>query len=255
MGPLAHSARRRGRRPKTNPLRAVAYIRVSTDRQELGPHAQREAIDRYAAQHGLELVSVHVETVSGAAPLDERPELLAALTGAREARAGVLLVAKRDRLARDNMVSLYLERELAADGIAIHSADGAANGSTAEAQLMRGILGSLAEYERALIRARTKAALAALKSRGMRTGSIPYGYRLAPDGRTLVEHANEAAIATRVRSEREQGASYREIAEGLERDRVQPRGERWHATTIARICAGVRKPRAAERRAAATHVG
>src|SRR5271169_2035047 len=83
----------------------VAYIRVSTSQQGrsgLGIEAQREALVRFAAAEGLELVTefVEVETGKGSDAFDRRPQLAAALAKARAARCPVA-VAKLDRLSRD----------------------------------------------------------------------------------------------------------------------------------------------------------
>ena len=83
-----------------DPTKAIACVRVSTDRQDLSPDAQRDATDRWATARGVEIVAVYEDIgISGGAGLDKRPGLLAAIDGLREQGAGVLLVARRDRLA------------------------------------------------------------------------------------------------------------------------------------------------------------
>ena len=72
-------------RPRSNST-AVGYIRVSTEEQTLGPEAQRVALARWAEARKIQLVAVHEDRgVSGAAPLDRRPGLLAALARPRSA--------------------------------------------------------------------------------------------------------------------------------------------------------------------------
>jgi DNA invertase Pin-like site-specific DNA recombinase len=83
----------------------VAYIRVSTTMQGksgLGIEAQREAIARFAAAEGCEVLAevVEVETGKGSDALDRRPKLAEALAKARKAKAAVV-VAKLCRLSRD----------------------------------------------------------------------------------------------------------------------------------------------------------
>src|SRR5271166_4803423 len=83
----------------------IAYLRVSTDRQQrsgLGLEAQREAIRRFADTEGLKLAGEHVEveTGKGADALDLRPQLRAALEKARKLKCPIV-VAKLDRLSRD----------------------------------------------------------------------------------------------------------------------------------------------------------
>jgi DNA invertase Pin-like site-specific DNA recombinase len=67
----------------------ISYIRVSTGKQRrssLGIEAQREAIARFAAAEGREVLAefVEVETGKGADALDRRPKLAEALAKARK---------------------------------------------------------------------------------------------------------------------------------------------------------------------------
>lgn len=227
---------------------AVGYVRVSTEEQAQGPRAQRDALERYARVHGLELVVVHDDLgVSGAAPIDERPGLLAALDALDLYRAEVFLVAKRDRIARDVMISAMVDRLVSRNGARIESADGAANGEGPEAEMMRGILAVFAQFERALIRTRTKAALAAKKKRRERTGSIPYGFKLALDGVKLEPHAAEQQCIRLAAELRAQALSYAAIGEYLSLAGHDPReGGAWHPQTVSRLVRHARNLGAAE---------
>src|SRR5688572_29752718 len=85
--------------------RAIAYYRVSTERQRrsgLGLEAQKAAVERFAGAEGLGLIGEYIEAESGkgADALDRRPQLAAALAAARTSRCPVI-VAKLDRLSRD----------------------------------------------------------------------------------------------------------------------------------------------------------
>lgn len=213
---------------------AVAYVRVSTDRQELGPEAQRTAIEAFCAAHGIRLADVFVDATSGATPLDQRPGFTAALAALRTHGAGLLLIAKRDRLARDIVVAALAERAVAAAGAQIASADGAGNGTSDADAFMRGVLDAASAYERALIRSRTRAALAAKAARGERTGGVPYGFR--DEGGRLVEEPGERLVIERVRALRAEELSYARIARQLAADGHKPRsGQRWHETQIRRM--------------------
>src|SRR5918998_4796306 len=144
----------------------VSYLRVSTHRQGrsgLGLEAQRTTIAQFAAANGYVVVAeyVEVETAKGADALERRPQLAAALAHARRSRCAVI-VAKLDRLSRDVafIAGLMAQRvpfivsELGAD------AD----------PFMLHIYAALAEKERALIAARTRAALQAKKAGGAQLG-------------------------------------------------------------------------------------
>lgn len=152
--------------------------------------------------------------MSGGLPLDERPELLAALDMLRS--GDTLLTAKRDRLGRDVPNVAMIERLVERKGARIVSPD-APETNDPSARLMRQIIDAFAEYERALIRARTRAAMAAAKARGQRVGWIPYGTQLADDGRTLVPHPTEQETLALVRRLRTLGYAQRDIADELNR--------------------------------------
>ena len=98
-------------------------------------------------------------------------------------------------------------------------------------------MGAFAAYERALIRARTRAALAVKKARGERTGEVPLGRVVTADG-ALAVHEGERAAVERARALRGEGKSPRAIARTLVAEGHAPRGKRWHVQTLARVVAG-----------------
>jgi DNA invertase Pin-like site-specific DNA recombinase len=224
----------------TDPKRAVAYLRVSTEDQNLGPEAQRAAIEQWATRSGVIVASWHVDQgVSGGAAIDSRPGLLAAIEAAAESKAGLLVVAKRDRLARDVMLAAMTEQLLARQGARVASAAGeGTEGGNDEpaAQLMRTLVDAFAQYERALIRSRTKAALSVKKARGQRVGGVPYGMHLAADGATLEANAVEQAVIARIQAWRAAGVSLRGIVAECERAGVVARsGKPLVQTQVVRI--------------------
>jgi DNA invertase Pin-like site-specific DNA recombinase len=224
---------------KTNSKVAVAYLRVSTDRQELGPEAQRACIEAWAAREGVEVVAWHFDKgVSGGTDLAERPALVAAIGELRAAGAGVFVIAKRDRLARDTLVAGLIGRAVEECGAVVVSADGVGNGEDPASQFMRSILDAAAQYERALIRSRIRAALAVKASRSERVGAVSYGFELGADGKTLVSHAGEQEVIRIARELRTTGMSLRDIAAELStRGMLARNGGAFAATQIARMMA------------------
>jgi DNA invertase Pin-like site-specific DNA recombinase len=176
--------------------------------------------------------------ISGGADIDARPGLVAALAQLRASHAGVLVVAKRDRLARDVYVAATIDRVVAAAGGRVACADGVGNGDSASDAFMRTILDGAAAYERALIRARTKAALAAKRARGEKTGgSVPYGYDVDSAGR-LVENQAEQGVLFVVRELRAAGLSLRAVVRELGgRGLVSRAGSPFQLTQVARMAA------------------
>lgn len=160
----------------------------------------------------IEIVAWHIDQgVSGSSDLDDRPGLVAALADLRILGAGVLVVAKRDRLARDVYVAATIERAVDHGGARVVCSDGVANGDTPADAFMRSILDAAASYERALIRARTSAALEAKRARGELVGAPPYGLRVANDGKTLEPNLVEQEAIAELRALRDAGLSFREI--------------------------------------------
>lgn len=225
------------RKRQADPGKAVGVIRVSTGHQALSPEAQRDAIERWCAANGCTLVAVFQDQVTGAAPLDKRPGLLTALGALAEHGAGVLVVAKRDRLARDPMVAAMAEAGAKRVGARVVSAAGEGTDSDdPTAILMRRIVDAFAEYERLVIKARIKSAMAVKRSRGEALGgTAPYGYRLAADGVAVEPDPAEQSVIARVQALRDEGLSIRAVADRLNADRVPARGKRWHPTTVARL--------------------
>lgn len=218
---------------------AVAYLRVSTDEQALGPEAQRAAILVYAARSGLTVASWHEDLgVSGAADIDACPGLLRALDAIGESGAGVLLVAKRDRLARDVIKAALIERLAERRGASIVSAAGEGNGDSPTDKLMRRITDSFGEYERLLIKARTRAALGVKRDRGERISRIaPYGY-MHVDGQVVPDLAEQAAIA-RAKELRTRGMTLAAIIAELEVEGLMNRaGRRFGLAALHKMVGG-----------------
>ena len=120
-------------------------------------------------------------------------------------------------LARDVLLAGWIEKEAARRGASIRSAAGEGNADDPASRLMRQIIDSFAEYERSLIRARTKAALAIIRSEGRRfSRHAPYGLKLTDDGRLVREPKEQAAIRLMARW-RERGLSLGDISARLAR--------------------------------------
>jgi site-specific DNA recombinase len=216
---------------------AVAYVRVSTADQAdsgAGLAAQRAAIEAFAKANGLAITAWHEDAgVSGAAAVEDRPGLMAAIGDLR--RGGVLLIAKRDRVARDSFLSLVIEKLVAKRGASIASCDGIANGDTPADAFMRSILDAAAQFERGLIRQRTRAAMATKRKAGHRIGEVPFGWDLGDDGR-LVENAAEQKVIACILDCRKAGMSMREIAAILNGQAVSTKkGGIWYGETVRSI--------------------
>lgn len=201
-------------------MKAVAYLRVSTNRQEISLEDQAEKVRAYCAMRGLELVEVVTdEGVSGSVPLSERPGGRRVAEALKLHQAQHVVGLKLDRLFRDAADALAQTRSWDRSGIALHLVDmggGTVDTSSPMGRMLLTMLAGFAEFERALIAERTRAALQHLLAQGRRAGEIKYGFRLVEGSTTqLEEDPDEQLVITLARDLRAQGRKLREIAEAL----------------------------------------
>ncbi len=215
---------KRNRRPG-DLSKAVAILRASTTDQRVSPEAQRRSIEAWAKRENVEVVAWHTEAVSGATPIEDRHGLLAALADVERHGCGRLVASKRDRLARDVVLAALIERLAERVGARIYTADGM-DAEGPEGVLMRGIVDVFASYERLLIGHRTRAALQTMKAKGLRVGTLPFGFSVASDGKTLIENEAEQKIITNVRRLRAKGLTIRAVVRECQRRAILSRSGR-----------------------------
>src|ERR1700716_3213647 len=216
--------------------RAIAYLRVSTQRQGrsgLGIEAQRATIQQFAGAESLTIAAEFVEFESGkgADALDRRPQLAAALATAKASKCSVV-VAKLDRLSRD----VAFVAGLMAQRVPFIVAE---LGRDADPFMLH-LYAALAEKERRMISERTKAALAAKKATGAALGN-PHNLAQAGNlGRAiLIEGADRfvESLVPVVQTIRSEGATtLRAMAQALNRRGFKsPRGGTWHPSSVANL--------------------
>ena len=143
----------------------VGYMRVSSADERQSVDLQRDAL--LAA--GVDQRHLHQDKASGAR--DDRPGLKACLDDLRQ--GDMLVVWKLDRLGRSLSHLLAIVTDLKKRGVAFRSLTEQMDTTTPHGELLFGIFGSLAQYERALTRERVVAGLAAAKRRGRKGGRPP----------------------------------------------------------------------------------
>ena len=206
----------------------VIYTRVSTKRQGdsgLGLDAQERDVaiffESYAEQP-YEVLERFCDVESGTKA--DRPQLTAAIALARRTGA-TLLVAKLDRLSRSVafIATLLEDRKLDFRVAAMPYAD----------KFQLHIYAALAEQERDFISKRTKAALQVAKARGVKLGGARPEAEVRHAAVKAMADANAARVFSAIKSHRSAGATYREIAEHLNRLKVTTaRGGSWFASTV-----------------------
>lgn len=151
----------------------IGYGRVSTDDQNLD--LQRDALQAAGCE------TIYQEFASGKNAA--RPELEQCL---KALRAGDTLVVWRlDRLGRNLADLVHIVTELKKREVGFESLCERIETVSATGTLVFHVFGALAEFERALIRERTKAGLASARARGRKGGRKPLAPQTITSIRTL----------------------------------------------------------------------
>lgn len=236
-------------------LEVVGYARTSVEDGD-SIDAQREAIAKWADEHGHRLLDIYCDDgESGAVGADERPGLAAALAALEEpGERGLLVVHRLDRLGR----ALHVQEA----ALAVAWGQGARVYSAVEGEVlqddpddpmrkaMRQMAGVFAELERNLIRARMRGGRRRARAEGRHLGGDrPYGFGVVDeveDGRPvrrLVPVPEEQRIIGRIthwRGRRDRRGRltwpYARIADRLNSEGVPgPGGKAWYPMAVYRV--------------------
>lgn len=168
-------------------MRAIGYIRVSTEEQGRAGHSldmQPERIRQWCALQGLELAGVITDKgVSAGTPLDKRKGGAQLLLALETGEAQTVVVYKLDRLFRDTLDGLLFFRQFATPrGVVVQSISELIDTSTPQGRFNLNIQLSMSEYERDITCERNRAVSAHLRANARPSGTTPYGV-VAIDGR------------------------------------------------------------------------
>lgn len=201
-------------------LRIIGYVRVSTDKQDIGPEVQIGELEAEARRMGYELHIVR-EDAASAATVAKRPLMVQALADLKAGKYHGLMVSKLDRLSRNMEDGTRLLGDSQRQGWRIICLDLGVDTATIMGAGMYNMALNFAEIERKFIGKRTKDAMAKLgetKHLG-RKRQLP------------------AETVERIRAERAGGASMAKIAAGLNEDDVATSqgGAKWYPSTVKAV--------------------
>jgi len=198
-------------------MRAIIYLRVSTVQQKesrAGLKLQLKQCKQIAAR--LHVHKKHIfedAATSGFVAIEQRPGLTAALQMLEP--GDVFLVASRDRLARDVVIAIQIERIIEKCGAALLCAQDD-NISSAQSLFARRKSDIKAELVRERIKKATLKSINKKRKLFNPYGTIPYGYKIERGGNVLVACKKEQAVIAHVIQLREQERSLREIVQALD---------------------------------------
>lgn len=204
-------------------MNVIGYLRVSTREQSdsgLGLDAQRAAIQAKADSRGWAVRWLSDDGYT-AANLN-RPGINEALRSLAAGEADALVVAKVDRLARSSRDFSELLYRAEKQGWSLVVLDMDVDMTTPAGEFMAHVVAAAAQYERRLISARTRDAMAEAKARGVHCGR---------------ERMASPEVVARIVAGRAAGQSFPRIAAALDTDAVPTPngGSRWYPSTVARL--------------------
>jgi putative DNA-invertase from lambdoid prophage Rac len=146
------------------------YARVSTDEQT--PEVQLRELREYSKARGMRVVAEIADVISGAK--SDRPGLDQLLALVRDRKVEAVLCVKLDRMARSLVHFGRLADLFVQSGVALICTTQGIDTSNSNpcGKFQQNILAAVAEFERDLIRERTRAGLAAARARGMTIGRV-----------------------------------------------------------------------------------
>jgi site-specific DNA recombinase len=218
--------------------RAIIYTRFSPRRnagESESCEVQQAYCEQYCAAKGYTIKAIiHDPDISGA---DEyRENLWKAID--RLERGDVLLVFKRDRLARNVYLSEQINRAVTHKGGTIEAVSGDIEGDGPEQIMIRQVLASIAEYERKLIGQRTSYAMRRHQTTGRRMSRHPpYGWSIDPDDPAkMIPNSRELTAIERIQELHEEHTPTASIVRILNLEHPEwARSGKWNYKTVQKI--------------------
>lgn len=221
---------------------AIAYLRTSSatnvGADKDSDKRQRQAIHAFAKANGITIVGEYYDAaVSGADPIDMRPGFAQMLD--RIAGNGVrcILVETASRFARDLMVQEVGYRKLKDLGITLIAVDSPASfiDDTPTAVMVRQILGSVAQFDKAMIVAKLKAGRDSKRAKGEKVEGRKAHAEIRPEVVALAKRLRRASPKNGSR------LSYRAIAVKLaDAGHLNDRGQVFNAKSVRAMIEGRR---------------
>lgn len=219
-----------------DPGKALLYARVSTQLQVndgVSLDVQERTLINAAEFHGFSTWEVIREEGRSGKSIKGRPVLTDALTRLENGEAAALIVTRIDRLARSTTDFLDIVDMANKKGWRLIMLDLNLDTSTYQGRFVVTVMSALAEMERGIIAARQKDVHKDRRDRG-----IVWGVDMGPKNKTPLD------IKDRIMLERSSGRSYRQIADGLNKDEVPTQNGRvWYASTVKNIVDATTEPK------------
>jgi len=218
-------------------MRAIGYIRVSTDeqaREGISLENQKAKIAAYCELNDLSLVEIIEDAGKSGKDLN-REGMQSLLERIKGRKIEAVVVYKLDRLSRRVKDTLTLMDLIEKKSVAFHSITEKIDTKSAMGKFFINIMASMNQWERDTISERTRDALQHKIDIGERAGQVPYGWTVDADGKTLVENPVEQEAIILIKRLYEKGYTLRAICAELTKKGHRAIGKAWHPQTISNI--------------------
>jgi DNA invertase Pin-like site-specific DNA recombinase len=171
-------------------MKAIGYVRVSTEGQAkegVSLDNQKDRIKSYCQYKGLELLQIIEDAGISGGKNKSRPGFMELLETIESQEIDIVVLYSLERLSRDMLTLLALERYLNEKNVELHTIEGHVDTSTPDGWLSFAMKAFLGEMERRQVKYRTKKAMEYKKQQGNIVGAIPYGHRRNGNGLELDE--------------------------------------------------------------------
>jgi site-specific DNA recombinase len=189
----------------------LGYIRISKDEEGSGALSldyQNAEISKYCERNGYKLVSVECDQGISGKSIKVRPAVQRVIKSVEDREVDAVVVFKSDRVSRDGIESLQIEKLFLRRGVEYLSVtEGNLTGDSCDDEFMRFIRAGLNQRERKLISLRTRQALQKKREKGERIGGRPaYGWMIV-EGQ-LLRNQQEQHVIRRMKALRRKGTAF-----------------------------------------------
>lgn len=205
-------------------MRALGYTRISKDEEgSVSLDYQRAEIEKLCKAQGLKLIGIETDEGISGKSIKARPAVQRVLQAVDEQAIDAVVVYKSDRMSRDGIETLQIEKLFLRRGVQYLSCtEGSLTSESVDDEFMSFIRAGLNQRERKLIALRTRQALQRKRERGERIGGAPrYGWMVVNG--ELIENPDEQEAIRRMLELKRKGYSEREIVKALDAEGIRTR--------------------------------
>ncbi|MBI5251007.1 MAG: recombinase family protein [Desulfomonile tiedjei] len=218
-------------------MKALGYIRISKDEEgSVSLDYQRAETVKYCKREGLKLIGIETGRGISGKSIKARPAVQRVLQAVETQAIDAVVVYKSDRMSRDGIESLQIEKLFLRRGVKYLSVtEGDLTGDNLDSELLSYLRAGLNARERRLIALRTRQALQRKREKAEPIGGRPaYGWKV--ENGEVVPEPKEREVIDRMKTLQVKGYSTRDIVRALEQDGFHTRtGTPFSQTQIVRI--------------------